>query len=84
MHDTTQEKLDLKYDDYCLVSNERLKKYLEIIKHREMRIRETKKTAQVRLKHSPGSNENSHVSNGRILKNARKEVNKTSQGEARL
>ena len=79
-----QDKLDLKDGDYCLVPDERFIKYFYTIKNNDMRMKETQKRAQYRLKSSSRSNDNSHASRGRIPKKARKEVNKTSQGEAIL
>ena len=33
LHETMQDKLDLKDNDCCIVPNERFKKYLDTIKH---------------------------------------------------
>ena len=44
--------------------------------------RENQKIAQDKIKSYPGSNDDSHYLSGIILKKARKEVKKNSQGEA--
>ena len=65
-----------------LVSDERFNEYLNTIGHNDMSRRETQKRAQDKLKSSPGSNEDSHAYSGIIPNKERKEVKKTSKGEA--
>ena len=82
LHETMQDELNLKDEDYLMISDERFDKYLDTIEHNEMRRRETQKRAQDKPKSSSVSNDESHSSRGRIPKKARKEVKKTSQGKA--
>ena len=82
LHETMWEKLDLKYDNYNLVSNERFKTYLDTLEHNKMHRREKKKIVRDKIKSSFGCNNNSHSSSIIIPNKARKEVKKTSQGEA--
>ena len=79
-----QDGLDLKDEDYRLVSKYRFNKYLDTIENNEMHRRETHKRAQDKLKSYSRSNDDSHPPRGIITKKARKEVKKTSQGEARF
>ena len=81
LHETMQEELDLKDDEYRLVSDERFNKYLYTIERNKMHRRETQKRAQDRLKSASGANDDSTYSRGRIPKKARKEVKKISPGE---
>ena len=46
LHDTIQDKLNLKHDNYCLVFDERFNEYLETIKHNKMHRKETHRRAQ--------------------------------------
>ena len=81
LHDTMQDKLDLKDGNYHLFGNERFNEYLETVNHNKMSMRYTHKRSWYKIKYYSGSNDNSHSSSGRIPKKARKEVKKTSQGE---
>ena len=82
LHDTMQEKLGLKYDDYHMVSDERFNDYLYTIEHKNVWRRETHKRAQYKIKSSSGSNDASNAYSGIIPNKSRKNVKKTSQGEA--
>ena len=84
LHETIQDKLGLKGDDYHLVSDEIFNKYLDTIDYKKMRSRDTQKISREKLKSSYVSNDDSHASSGIIMKKAKKEVKKTSQGEARF
>ena len=84
LHETMQEKIDLKYKEYCLVNDERFSDYLDNIEKNKMRRRETLKRARGKFKYSSGSNDNSDSSSERIPKKKRKGVRKTSQGKARI
>ena len=72
MQYTIKEKLDLKDDDYFLVTNEMFNKYLENIKHNDMRRRETHKRYRKNLNFFFISNDDSHSSKGKIPNKAKK------------
>ena len=84
LHGIMHDEINFKDDNYRLVSNERFDEYLETIDHNGTHSSNTHKISQDKLKSSSGSNDDSHSYSEIISKKARKEVKKTSQGEARL
>ena len=84
LHETMQEKLDHKDNKYHMVGYERFNKYLDTTEHKKICRRENQKIVQYNIKYYSGSNDDSHSSSRRIPKKARKDVNKTSQGETIL
>ena len=81
LHETMQEELDLKADEYRLVSDERFNKYLYTNEHNKMQRRETQKRARDRLKSASSANDDSTDYRGRVPKKTRKEVKKFTQSE---
>ena len=84
LYETMQDKIDLKDDNYFMVSNNILNEYFDTIDHINICRRETHKRGQDKLKSPSSYNDKSHSSDGIIPKKASKEVKKTSQVKAIL
>ena len=72
LHETIQDELDLKDDDYWLVSDEWFNHYLDTTEHNQMRRRETQKITQEDLKSTFIVTDDSPASSRIITKKARK------------
>ena len=63
-----KDEIDLKDDDYCLVSYERFNEYLDTIKHNAMLSSKTQRGDRNKLKSASGDNDNTPAYSGIIPK----------------